>query len=126
MKRKQAVYLNVFKIKLPLAGIVSLLHRITGILLVLAIPFALNLLALSLRDEAGFHQVTNLLDSPLLIFIEVIFFTLLIYHFFTGVRFLLLDIDVGLSKDTAKLSSWIVIIATVFSTLIFSAFRIVS
>ena len=126
MKSRQAVYLNVFKIKLPLAGMVSLFHRITGIILVLSIPFALNLLALSLKDEAGFHQAISLLDAPLFVFFEIILFALLIYHLFAGVRFLLMDLEIGLSKESAKLSSWIVIIATTLSTLIFTVCRSLS
>ncbi len=124
MNKKQPVYLNLFKIKLPLPGIVSLLHRVTGVILFLAIPFSIYLLQLSMHDEADFQRAVNLLNHPLILLFEVMIFAALIYHFFAGIRFLLMDIDIGEDKRPAEISSWMVLGATTFSTLIFIIMRV--
>ena len=124
MNKQAPVYLNLFKIKLPLTGIVSLLHRVTGVVLFLAIPLSIYLLQLSMQGEQGFLEATQLINSPFIIFIELIIFSALIYHFFAGIRFLLMDIDFGVDLKTAMTSSWVVVIATAFSSALFLAMRI--
>jgi len=119
MNQRQPVYLNLFKIKLPITGIVSLLHRVTGVLLFLAIPFTIYLLDLSLGDSLGFAIAAAFWNHPFVILIEIVVFTALMYHLFAGIRFLLMDIDIGHDLKTAINSSWMVIGATVISSLAF-------
>ena len=115
----QPVYLNLFKIKLPLTGIISFIHRVTGVLLFLAIPFCIYLLQRSLQSEMGFNDVADLLNQPLMILVQVIIVGSLLYHLFAGIRFLLMDIDIGHDKKSAERSSWMVILATLISCLLF-------
>ena len=61
--KKRPVYLNLFEIRLPIGGVVSIAHRITGVLLVLLLPAAIYLLALSLESLAGFHKAVSFLTS---------------------------------------------------------------
>ena len=121
---KQPVYLNVFKIKLPITGIVSLLHRVTGVLLFLAIPFSIFLLDLSLSDSLGFSIAAEFLNHPVVLLLQIIVFSALMYHFFAGIRFLLMDIDIGHDLKAAITSSWMVIIATAISSLLFIVVRV--
>lgn len=120
---KQPVYLNLFKIKLPLPGIVSFIHRVTGILLFLAIPFCIYLLHRSLQSETDFDDVGRLLNQPLMLLLQVIIIGSLLYHLFAGIRFLLMDIDIGHDKKSAERSSWLVILATLISCLLFLIVR---
>jgi len=124
MNKQQPVYLTLFKIKLPLPGIISLLHRVTGVVLFLAIPFSIYLLQLSMHDAADFQRAVELLSHPLALFFEGMIFAALIYHLFAGIRFLLIDIDIGVDKKTAEISSWMVLVATTFSSLIFIIMRV--
>ena len=124
MNNNQPVYLNLFKIKLPLPAIISLLHRVTGVVLILAIPFSLYLLQLSMHNEADFQRAVDLLNHPFIILCEVMIFAALIYHFFAGIRFLLMDIDIGENKKPARVSSWMVVGATTLSSLIFIMMRV--
>ena len=64
------VYLNLIKIRLPVAGMVSLAHRGTGILLFLALPFAVYLLDLSLESQQAFETVQQILRQPILILVQ--------------------------------------------------------
>jgi len=119
----QPVYLNLLKIKLPLTGIVSFLHRISGVFLVFTIPLAIYLLQLSLQNQDGFHQAANLLNHPLMVALQIIIVASLLYHLFAGIRFLMMDVDIGYEKKIAELSSWLVLIATLMSVLFFIYFR---
>jgi len=103
---------------------VSLLHRVTGVVLFLAIPFCIYLLQLSMHDEADFQRAVDLLNKPIILLFEVMIFAALIYHFFAGIRFLLMDIDIGEDKRPAEISSWMVLGATTLSSLLFIIMRV--
>ena len=49
--QKPPVFLNLLQIRLPIAGIMSIIHRASGMLMVLLIPLSIYLLDLSLTDE---------------------------------------------------------------------------
>lgn len=111
MTDKRPVYLNLLKIRLPLPGIISFAHRITGVLLFLAIPLAVYLLELSVQSEQSFNQAQQLLDHPFMIILQIVLLWSLAHHFFAGIRFLLIDADIGVEKSQARLSSWLVFLA---------------
>ena len=104
------IYLNLFKIKLPVTGIISIFHRVTGVLLFLFIPISLYYLQLSLQGERQFEQITYMMVSPLTRFIILLFIWSFIHHLLTGIRFLLIDIDLFLEKNTARSSAWAVVV----------------
>ena len=58
-------FLNLVKIRLPLPGFVSILHRVSGVLLFLSTPLLVYLFDLSLRGEQGFDSVKEILTCPL-------------------------------------------------------------
>ncbi len=109
--KKRPVHLNLFVIRLPVTGVVSILHRLTGVLLVLAFPVFLYLLQQSLRDPAGFAEVRELLRSPIGRGLSLLAVWLIAQHFFSGIRHLLLDFDIGIERSRARLGSWLVFIA---------------
>jgi succinate dehydrogenase / fumarate reductase, cytochrome b subunit len=108
----------LFQLHLPLTGWVSLLHRVTGVVLFLVLPLALYLLQRSLSDQAGFHDVSAMLDRPAgrLLLLAVI--SSMAHHVFAGVRHLALDIHWGVEKSRAWRSAHAVMIATALVTLI--------
>ena len=115
MTDKRPVYLNLLKIRLPLPGIISFAHRITGVLLFLAIPFAVYLLDLSVQSEQSFNQVQQLMNHPIMVILQIVLLWSLAHHFFAGIRFLLIDADIGVEKSQARLSSWLVLLAEVIT-----------
>ena len=119
MKDKRPVYLNLFKIRLPIAGMVSLAHRASGILLFIAIPFAIYLLDLSVMSSDGFGKVMLIFQHPVILLFEVILVWALAHHFFAGIRFLLIDADIGIEKTQAKYGAWLVAFAGVLVTALF-------
>lgn len=112
------VYLNLFQIKLPIPGIASIGHRISGVLLILSIPFAAILFAKSLSGPEGYAKAVAILDMGIVKL--VIFFLVwgVIHHLFAGIRYLLLDIDIGVEKASAHKSAWAVMIGAALVAII--------
>jgi len=102
------VFLNLVQIRLPIAGLMSILHRLSGVLLFLFIPFILYLLQLVLSGEAGYQQAVDLLSSPLVMLICFGLFWSLSHHFLAGIRYLLLDIHVGVDAPVYRYTAWLV------------------
>jgi succinate dehydrogenase / fumarate reductase, cytochrome b subunit len=113
----------LFEIRLPVPGWVSILHRISGAWLFF--PFAawvLYLLDTSLASEKGFDYVrTEYLALPVVKLGALVLIWSFCHHFCAGIRYLLLDLDVGGDLPTARATSWIVIIAGLVLTAIFGA-----
>lgn len=110
--KKRPVYLNLVKIRLPVGGILSILHRATGAFLVLLLPFALYLLDRSLHDPVAFADIAGRIDSiegRIVILIMVWAFA---QHFMSGIRHLLLDVGMGDDKLTARRNAWLAFAAT--------------
>ena len=116
--KKRPVHLNLFVIRLPVTGVVSILHRLTGVLLVLAFPVFLYLLQQSLRDPAGFADVRELLRSPMGRALSLLALWLVAQHFFSGFRHLLLDLDIGIERSQARVGSWLVFVASGVTVLV--------
>ncbi len=111
MNDPRPVYLNLLKIRLPLTGMVSFAHRITGVLLFLALPFAAYLLDLSIESEQSFTKAQEILNQPLMLVVQILLLWSIAHHFFAGIRFLLIDADIGVEKSQARLGAWLVLIA---------------
>lgn len=118
MTDNRPVYLNLIKIRLPLAGIVSFAHRISGVLLFLFLPFAVYLLDLSVRSADSFEAVKQMLEQPLMLVLQMLVLWSIAHHFFAGIRFLLIDAEIGVEKSQARIGSWLVFIAEFFAILL--------
>lgn len=118
MTDKRPVYLNLLKIRLPLPGMVSFAHRITGVLLFLALPYAVYILDLSIESEQSFIKVQQLLNQPVMLIIQFVLLWSLLHHFFAGIRYLLIDAEIGIEKSQARLGAWLVLIAEVLTLLL--------
>ncbi len=111
------VYLNLAKIRLPISGIISIMHRIFGLFLSLSIPFFTLLFGLSLQSEAGFNQALEILNSFWLQPVYALFIWAFVHHFFAGIRYLLIDVEIGVSKQQSVLSSWFVLLGAIVVSL---------
>ena len=106
----------LFEIRLPLPGWVSILHRISGALLFLAVLWLLYLLDRSLASEAGFDAVRHYVGLvPVKLGLLVILWAFC-HHFCAGIRYLFLDLDKGVALATARLTSWLVLAASLLLT----------
>jgi succinate dehydrogenase / fumarate reductase cytochrome b subunit len=104
---------------LPPPGIVSIIHRISGALLFFpAIPALLYLLQSTLGSEAGFLHWKQFFAMPLVKLILIGFIWLYAHHFFAGIRYLLLDMHIGVAKEPARASAIAVLILGLVSAAI--------
>ena len=99
---RRPVHLNLVKIKLPIGGIMSIIHRATGVFMFLVTPYLIYLLSLSLSGPAGYQQASDSVHS--LLGTLVVFFLMwsLAHHLLAGIRYLLIDVDLGVEKDMAR------------------------
>jgi succinate dehydrogenase / fumarate reductase cytochrome b subunit len=105
---KRPVFLNLLRIRQPVTAVLSILHRLSGLIMVLAIPLLIYLLALSLESPEGYEQVSAVLSNPYMRILEVLLTWSLAHHLLAGIRFLLLDLDVGVQIRSARSSAWVV------------------
>ncbi|MEI6413706.1 MAG: succinate dehydrogenase, cytochrome b556 subunit [Pseudomonadota bacterium] len=112
------VYLNLLKIRWPLPALVSGLHRISGVVLFLAIPVGLLLLDQSLANPEGFSAVKGLLAHPFLKLILAGMIWALCHHLFAGMRFFLMDLDLFMERSQARRSAALAAAAGGLSALI--------
>ncbi len=115
---KRPVFLNLLVIRFPVTAILSIFHRITGVLMVLSLPVLFYLFGLSLSGEQGWNTTLAILVHPLSKLAITVFLWGLIHHLFAGLRFLFLDIEVGIEKNTARMSAWLVNFSAVIVALL--------
>jgi succinate dehydrogenase / fumarate reductase cytochrome b subunit len=125
LKRPRPKYLNLaallFEIRLPLPGWVSILHRVSGALLFLAVVWLLFMLDRSLSSEAGFDSVKRYIGLPVVKLSLVVLIWSYCHHFCAGIRFLFIDLHKGVDRETARLTGILVIVAGLALTAFFGA-----
>jgi succinate dehydrogenase / fumarate reductase cytochrome b subunit len=107
------VYLNLLHIRMPPMGLVSILHRISGVILAIALPFLLWLLQHSLSGEQGYAESQAMLDLPLGRLAVLVLIASLAHHVFAGLRHLALDLHWGLDVARSRQTAWLVMAATI-------------
>lgn len=109
---------EIINYRLPLAGVVSILHRISGLLMFLLLPFILYLLDQSLISEATFEYFRGFVSHP---FVKLILLALIwayLQHFCAGLRHLVMDMHIGIDKDSARKSAATVLVCSLSLTLV--------
>jgi succinate dehydrogenase / fumarate reductase, cytochrome b subunit len=99
---------DLVRYRLPASGALSILHRISGALMFVLLPLALWLFELSLRSEASYQRLRAAASGW---FVKVVLVALawaLLHHLLAGIRYLLLDLDLGMDRAQSRRSAWIV------------------
>ena len=112
--------LNLLTIRLPINAVVSILHRVSGIGLFLAIPFILLALQSLVRSESSYTSLTSWLNAWFVKLVLIALSWAFSHHFFAGIRHLLQDIHWMTSLNNARLSSRILLWLVAFSTIVFA------
>lgn len=102
--------------RLPLAGLVSILHRISGFLMFALLPVVLYLFELSIRSEMSFAHFAGIASHPLAKLVLLALAWGYLQHFCAGVRHLFMDLHLGLDKDSARKSAATVLAVSLFLT----------
>jgi succinate dehydrogenase / fumarate reductase cytochrome b subunit len=107
---------DLMKYRLPWAGKVSILHRVSGLLMFLLIPFVLYLFEQSITSEVSFSTFKSVLAHPISKLIVLALIWSYLHHFCAGIRFLVLDLHMGIDKASAAKSAVVVLIVSLTLT----------
>lgn len=116
MVKKRPKHLNLMLIKLPLPGVVSILHRVSGAGLFLFIPVVLFFLQTSLVSAEGFAAARQMLSGGFAKLILLGLLWALLHHFFAGLRYLAMDMHLCLDLPQARRASKMVLAASLSLT----------
>jgi len=105
-------------IRLPIGGVVSILHRISGVFLVLMLPVSLWALQQSLNNAETYSGLKDFLARSPGRALILALFLVGVHHLLAGIRHLLLDIDIGISREGGRRGAWLVVTGVVVATLI--------
>ena len=121
MNKQRPKHLALHHIRLPLPGFVSILHRISGLLLFLALPLLLLMLQHSLRSIETYSQLLIALAHPLAKLALFVLLWAFLHHFCAGLRFLAIDLDYGVKLAQARTSSKMVLAVSLVLTVLLGA-----
>lgn len=121
--KKRPKNLNLLSVKFPMAAVMSVGHRAAGVLLFVALPYFIYIFQLSMTSESGFIQAKSALDGPIVKLFCLISIWALAHHFFAGIRYFLLDVDIGIEKQWAQKSAVLVMVLG-FAVFVLSAIYI--
>ena len=110
MKTKRPVNLDIGSIKLPITSYVSILHRVSGVVLFFAVALLLCVFDASLESEQSFESLKDSFTSPLAQLVIWAALAALAYHFVAGIRHFIMDFGVGEdSFESVRNSAWVVV-----------------
>lgn len=114
--------------RLPAAGWVSILHRISGALMFVLMPFIIWMFDTSVSSEISFAKFSSVFVNGLGIapgwFMKLIALALIwayLHHFIAGVRHLWMDINHAVSKEFGKASAITTLVLSLLLTTILGA-----
>ena len=121
MDKEHPKHLALHLIKLPLPGFVSVLHRISGLLLFFALPLLLLMLQYSLRSIETYTQLMAILAHPLAKLLLLGLLWAFLHHFCAGLRYLAIDLHFVRDLEQARNSSKVVIVVSLLLTVLLGA-----
>jgi succinate dehydrogenase / fumarate reductase cytochrome b subunit len=108
--------------RLPLAGRVSILHRLSGGLLFVFLPFLLYLFDQSLTSELSFEVFKGFLSNIIVKLITLVLAWAFLFHFCAGIRHLVMDTNHNaVTKEKGKSTSIVVLVVSSLLTIAFAA-----
>ena len=117
-QKKRPVNLDIGTIRLPITAYVSILHRVSGVVIFFALAILLWMLDKSLSSQQSFDSLKEMLNHSVVQFVVGGSLVALLYHAIAGVRHLLMDLGVGEeSFQIGRISAWIAVGAALASIL---------
>ncbi|TRW49520.1 succinate dehydrogenase, cytochrome b556 subunit [Aliidiomarina halalkaliphila] len=113
MKKQRPVNLELTTISFPPSAIASILHRVSGVIMLVLVGLLVWLLAISLRSYEGFVQAQNVLANPVIKFVIWGFITALGYHVLAGLRHMVMDLGYWEELDSGNTSAVVTVILAV-------------
>ena len=110
---------EILRYRMPPPAIVSILHRVSGVLLFLVgIPFILYLFQNSLTSELSFEVYRGAVSSWIGKLVLLALIWAFIHHLLAGIRFLFLDLHIAGEREEGARTARVVLWAGVLLTLV--------
>lgn len=93
---------QIVRYRMPPPALVSILHRISGAALFLALPLLLWLFDLSLISETSYERLAAIASNWLVKLVLLALIWAFLHHLVAGIRYLVLDMLVGLEREQAR------------------------
>ena len=113
MNKNRPVNLDISTIKLPITAYVSILHRVSGVILVAVMAILLCMLDASLESEESFAALKEGLQNPVYQFIIWGSLAALAYHMVAGIRHLIMDAGIGETLEGGQTGAKIALVVAI-------------
>ncbi len=131
-KRPEYRNINVFSdvrtYRMPLAALVSILHRASGALMFVLLPFIIWLFDKSVSSEISFGQFTSAFTAGLGVFpgwlVKLVVLALMwayLHHLIAGLRHLYMDVTHKVTKEFGRSSATFTLVISVLLTVVLGA-----
>ena len=107
MSTSRPIHLDLTRMKFPPMAIVSIMHRASGVILFLLLPFVLYLLEQSLVSQTTFMQLQQTFASPVMKIMMGLLISAVSFHFLAGIRHMLMDCGVAEGLKSARASAYL-------------------
>ena len=119
---------DAVKYRLPLAGVVSILHRVSGLLMFALLPFIIWLFDNSLRSEISYDTFSSAFVAGIGVvpawFVKLVVLALIwafLHHAIAGVRHVWMDMTHSVTKEQGRLSAVVTLVSSVLLTVLLGA-----
>ena len=119
---------DAVKYRLPLAGVVSILHRVSGLLMFALLPFIIWLFDKSLSSEISYDTFSSAFVAGIGVvpawFVKLVVLALtwaFLHHAIAGVRHVWMDMTHSVTKEQGRLSAVVTLVSSVLLTVLLGA-----
>jgi succinate dehydrogenase / fumarate reductase cytochrome b subunit len=120
--------IDALQYRLPLAGVVSILHRASGAMMLILLPFVIWMFDTSVTSEISYDTFTSAFSAGLGVlpgwFMKLVVLALIwayLHHFIAGVRHLWMDATHSVTKEFGRRSAVVTLVASVLLTVVLGA-----
>ena len=93
---------QLMQYRLPAAGIMSILHRVSGALLFFGLPVILWIFSMSITSELSYAVLVEVVDSVIVKIVLCGLVWAFFHHLLAGIRHLVSDMHMGLTKEQSS------------------------
>jgi succinate dehydrogenase / fumarate reductase cytochrome b subunit len=116
--KQRPVWYNLSPVNLPVPGLVSIFHRVSGLALFVGVAWLLYLLDASLRSQESFDAFKVIASHPFAKLCLLVLAWAYLHHFCAGVRFLVQDTHRAETLHVARKTAGSVFIVSLLLTLV--------
>jgi succinate dehydrogenase / fumarate reductase cytochrome b subunit len=118
IKKNRPVWYNLSPVNLPVPGLASIFHRVSGAALFIGLFWLLYLLDASLASQAAFDTFKSAVSHPFAKLCLIGFAWAYLHHFCAGIRYLFMDVQIADDLPTARITAVTVFAVSLLLTLI--------